>query len=80
MYFNIRLWAFTEGVRLRIGATVALGVLAALVGVARLAALGWLPLPKGGYPAIWWDGKSPVRLLFKGRFVCLLKKIAYFRC
>ncbi len=42
MYFDIRLWVFTEGVRLRIAATVVLGLLAAVVGVARLAALGWL--------------------------------------
>lgn len=42
MYFNFRLWVFTEGVRLRIAATVALGLLSSMVGVARLAALGWL--------------------------------------
>ena len=42
MYFNFRLWTFTEGVRLIIAATVALGLLSAFVGVARLAALGWL--------------------------------------
>ena len=42
MYFDLRLWAFTEGVRLRIATTVALGLLAAVLGVARLAALGWL--------------------------------------
>ena len=42
MYFDIRLWAFTAGVRWRMGVTVLLGVLAAFVGVARLAALGWL--------------------------------------
>lgn len=42
MYFDIRLWAFTAGVRGRMLATVFLGVLASFVGVARLAALGWL--------------------------------------
>ena len=42
MYLNRRLWAFTEGVRLRIvGATLA-GLLAVLVGTARLALLGWV--------------------------------------
>ena len=42
MYLNRRLWAFTEGVRLRIvGATLA-GLLAVLLGTARLALLGWV--------------------------------------
>jgi ATP-binding cassette subfamily C protein CydCD len=42
VYLNRRLWAFTEGVRLRIaGATVA-GLLSVLVGTARLALLGWV--------------------------------------
>ena len=42
MYFDARLWQFTEGVRGRIAWTVVIGVLAAAVGVARLALLGWL--------------------------------------
>ena len=42
MYFDRRLWAFTEGVRTRIAGAVALGLLSAAVGVARLALLGWL--------------------------------------
>ena len=42
MYFNKLLWSFTEGVRTRIAAAIAVGLLAALVGVARLALLGWL--------------------------------------
>ena len=42
MYFDRRLWGFTRGVRLRIFAAVALGVLAVLLGLARLALLGWL--------------------------------------
>jgi ATP-binding cassette, subfamily C, bacterial CydCD len=42
VYLNRRLWAFTEGVRLRIvGATLA-GLLAVLLGTARLALLGWV--------------------------------------
>jgi ATP-binding cassette subfamily C protein CydCD len=42
VYLNRRLWAFTEGVRLRIvGATLA-GLLAVLIGTARLALLGWV--------------------------------------
>ncbi|HEY7254796.1 MAG TPA: ABC transporter ATP-binding protein, partial [Methylomirabilota bacterium] len=42
MYLNRRLWAFTDGVRLRIvGATLA-GLLAVLLGTARLALLGWV--------------------------------------
>ena len=42
MYFNPRLWIFTEGLRGRIGWAVALGVLSTAFGIARLALLGWL--------------------------------------
>jgi len=42
MYFDPRLWAFTRGLRWRIGLSVAIGLTAAAVGVGRLALLGWL--------------------------------------
>src|SRR5574342_1413401 len=42
MYLDRRLWAFTRGLRLRIAATVLLGLLAVGVGIARLALFGWL--------------------------------------
>ncbi len=42
MYFDPRLWALTAGVRGRIAGTVAVGLLAAAAGIARLALLGWL--------------------------------------
>ena len=42
MYLNPRLWAFTRGVRLRIAGTTLAGLLAVLVGTARLALLGWV--------------------------------------
>ncbi len=42
MYFDRRLWAFTEGVRSRMAFSVIVGLAAACVGVARLALLGWL--------------------------------------
>ncbi len=42
MYFDWKLWAFTEGVRARISAAVAVGLLSSAIGVARLALLGWL--------------------------------------
>ena len=42
MLFDPRLWQFTRGVRLRIAAAVAMGVFASLVGIGRLALLGWL--------------------------------------
>ena len=42
MFFDPRLWQFTRGVRLRIAATVVMGVFASLVGIGRLALLGWL--------------------------------------
>ena len=42
MYFDFRLWEFTKGVRLRIAGSAAIGLLAAVFGIARLALLGWL--------------------------------------
>lgn len=42
MYFDWRLWSFTAGFRWRIAGTVAIGLLGAAVGIARLALLGWL--------------------------------------
>src|SRR5438132_11728208 len=42
MYLDRRLWSFTRGVRLRIAATVALGLLQVVAGIGRLALLGWL--------------------------------------
>ena len=42
MFFDARLWQFTRGVRLRIAATVTMGVFASLIGMGRLALLGWL--------------------------------------
>ena len=42
MFIDKRLWQLTRGVRGRIAFAVLVGVLAATVGVARLAMLGWL--------------------------------------
>jgi ATP-binding cassette, subfamily C, bacterial CydCD len=42
VYFDRRLWRFTEGLRLRIVASALLGILAVAAGTARLALLGWL--------------------------------------
>ena len=42
MFLDARLWQFTEGLRWRIAGAVAVGLLAALVGIARLGLLGWL--------------------------------------
>ncbi|MEE2688166.1 MAG: ABC transporter ATP-binding protein [Pseudomonadota bacterium] len=42
MYFDTRLWGYTKGVRGRIFGAVAIGILAVLFGIARLALLGWL--------------------------------------
>jgi len=42
MYFDQRLWAFTTGLRGRIAASALIGLLASLIGVLRLVALGWL--------------------------------------
>jgi ATP-binding cassette subfamily C protein CydCD len=42
VYLNPRLWAFTQGVRLRIAGTTLAGLSAVLAGTARLALLGWV--------------------------------------
>ncbi len=42
MYFNLRLWAFTEGARLRVAYTVLVGLATAAAGIARLTVLGIL--------------------------------------
>lgn len=42
MYFSLRLWRLTAGVRLRIALSVVLGLMTAAAGIARLALLGWL--------------------------------------
>ena len=42
MYFDRRLWTFTEGLRWRIAGTVLISLVSAAVGIARLALLGWL--------------------------------------
>ncbi len=42
MFLDDRLWQFTEGLRWRIAGAVSVGLLAALVGIGRLALLGWL--------------------------------------
>ncbi|MCI0545708.1 MAG: ABC transporter ATP-binding protein/permease [Candidatus Rokubacteria bacterium] len=42
MYLDQRLWAFTEGVRLRIAWAVVVGLVGVGVGITRLALLGWL--------------------------------------
>jgi ATP-binding cassette subfamily C protein CydCD len=42
VYLNRRLWAFTEGVRLRIAGSTLAGLLAVLAGTSRLALLGWV--------------------------------------
>ena len=44
MFFEPRLWQFTKGVRLRIAGSAAIGLVAAVFGIARLALLGWLLL------------------------------------
>ncbi len=42
MYFDLRLWPFTKGLRGRIGFTVAIGLVSSFLGVGRMALLGWL--------------------------------------
>ena len=42
MFFDASLWQFTRGLRHRIAVAVVIGVAAAVVGIVRLALLGWL--------------------------------------
>ena len=42
MQFETRLWSFTQGVRGRIAISVLIGMIAAALGVIRLALLGWV--------------------------------------
>jgi ATP-binding cassette subfamily C protein CydCD len=42
MYLDRRLWVLMRGVRGRIAAAIAIGLLSSFVGIARFAALGWL--------------------------------------
>ncbi|MBI3711006.1 MAG: ABC transporter ATP-binding protein [Proteobacteria bacterium] len=42
MYFDRRLWQATRGARGRIAASVAIGLVAAAIGIARFVFLGWL--------------------------------------
>jgi ATP-binding cassette subfamily C protein CydCD len=60
VYLDPRLWALTRGVRLRIAATMLVGLVTVGAGIARLALLGWLlsrviardPLPSLVLPAL----------------------------
>ena len=42
MFFDKRLWAFTQGARVAIFKAVVIGVLASVSGIARLGLVGWL--------------------------------------
>ena len=42
MHFELRLWQFTKGVRHRIVFAIFIGMLSTILGVARLALLGWV--------------------------------------
>ncbi len=42
MHFETRLWQFSKGVRLRIAYAVLIGLAATVLGIARLALMGWL--------------------------------------
>ena len=72
MYFDLRLWGLTKGVRLRIAGAVAVGLLAAAAGVGRLALLGWLlamvfrgePLDALIVPFAWVAGVMLLRGVF----------------
>ena len=62
MYFDSRLWAFTHGVRGRIAWSVLIGLVAAFVGLARLALLGWL-IAKVFQGAAWNELLLPITVV-----------------
>ena len=62
MYFDSRLWAFTRGVRGRIAWSVLIGLVAAFVGLARLALLGWL-IAKVFQGAAWNELLLPITVV-----------------
>ena len=69
MYLDPRLWALTRGVRLRIAATLIVGLVTVGAGIARLALLGWLlsrvfardPFRALVVPALWTLGAILLR-------------------
>ena len=70
MYFDARLWAMTRGVRLRMLACAALGLLALAAGIARFALLGMflgrLFAGTGG-PGLWWPlAGAAVAIVLRG--------------
>ena len=69
MYFNFRLWALTSGIRDRIAAAIAMGLLSSLLGIARLLALAWLlaQLFTGGTLAELWPAGLGILLLIVAR-------------
>jgi ATP-binding cassette subfamily C protein CydCD len=69
VYLDPRLWALTRGVRLRIAATLIVGLVTVGAGIARLAFLGWLlsrvfardPFRALIVPALWTLGAILLR-------------------
>jgi len=69
VYLDPRLWALTRGVRLRIAATLLVGLVTVGAGIARLALLGWLlsrvfardPFRALVVPALWTFGAILLR-------------------
>ena len=56
MYFNQKLWSLTEGVRLRIAASVGMGLGGSILGMSRLLMMGWLigqVLNGAGFEDVW---------------------------
>ena len=60
VFFDSRLWQFTKGVRRRIAGAVMIGLLAAALGIARLALLGprWDPQPVGALAVLDLEGSA----------------------
>ena len=66
MYFDRRLWTFTDGVRGRILGTVALGVVSSALGILRLAMIGWLlgkVMTGAGVDELLWTGTAVVAVI-----------------
>jgi ATP-binding cassette subfamily C protein CydCD len=66
MYFNQKLWSLTEGVRLRIAASVGMGLGGSILGMSRLLMMGWLigqVLNGAGLGDVWLAALTTLALM-----------------
>ncbi len=66
MYFNFKLWALTAGIRGRIGAAIAMGLVSSGLGIARLLAVAWLLgqlFTGAAFSDLWLPGLGVILLI-----------------